>query len=127
MDGEKGKAIMRNWPMTPEQETEMRERAQGIFARYPVQRIDIAIIVLQSFVFKDGRLSDTIARDTIYQIACEGRLPAGYELREEDDTFYVVYQGYMTGHDFASEGAARTFIWKRHNEGQVPMKSEEVI
>jgi hypothetical protein len=55
-------------------------------------------------------------------------LPEGYTIEQEDeDTFYLIYQGMTTGYDFTSEFAARTFCWKRHNEGRIPMKSEWVI
>ncbi len=118
---------MSNWPMTAEQEAEMRERARRIFMHNPIQNLNAAVFILQSFVFQGGRLSESVARETCYRIAQEERLPAGYELQEDDDTFYVIYQGHTTGYDFASVGAARVFIWKRYNEGRVPMKSEETI
>ena len=40
------------------------------------------------------------------------KLPEGYSIEQDGDTFYLRYQGMLTGYDFVSEFAARVFCWK---------------
>lgn len=63
---------MAEYPMTPEQEQEMRAVAQRMLQRHPrVVSIVAVASRLGGFVFKDGRLSDTVSFQRRCQIAQE--------------------------------------------------------
>ena len=63
---------MTDYPMTPEQEQEMRAVAQRMLQKHP-RAVSIVVVAsrLGAFVFKDGRLSDTVSFQKRCQIAQE--------------------------------------------------------
>lgn len=62
---------MTDYPMTPEQEQELRERARRFYRNQPAASPEVAAIVLSAFVFEGGRLASSVSLQTRLRIASE--------------------------------------------------------